>query len=162
MTKTLTTLLNAIPTEWIKIKKHEYEEKQVRGGEGFEIIEAFDVDDELVILNHYPEIPEFIDAYNEQMQEIKNKLQGENWREISTINPIKFKFLKTKAPRVFLSVFEARHINTKVSVQVFIETKAGVIGFLTSVRKVDGQGVINTVNKHKTVKNICELANTLD
>jgi hypothetical protein len=151
-------MLENIPSNWKKIAEEDYVAKNVHFSEAYEIVAVYEVDGEILVINAYPEVSGFVEAYDEQMKEIKNALTGKNWRDVSTINPIKYEYIKDEDEKIYLSVFESYNVSEKVSVQIFFEREDNALGFLTSVRKDEKEkSVVSTINKNQSIKEICSL-----
>ncbi len=144
-----------IPNDWRVIPKEEYPLRRVYVSDAYQIIEAYDVSGQLLVINHYPEVEGFIEAYDNQFKEMKEVLKGKNWKEISVLNPIKHAYLKNdENEKLYMCVFETYNNEEKVSVQIFYEDKDYTVGISTFVTKEAGKAVLDIVKKDVTINHI--------
>lgn len=155
MNNIINKIMSEIPKEWKRISKENYIMSKIYISEEYEIIAAYDVSGELLTINNYPEIEGFIEAYHEQIEEIKKIINKKNWKEISVINPIKNKFLKNnEEEKLYISVFETYNSEEKTSIQIFYQDKQNTIGLFTFISKEPNKDIWESVKQHPTVKKI--------
>lgn len=152
MNNLINKIMSKIPSDWTVIPKEEYALRKVYVSDAYQIIEAYDVKGQLLVINHYPDVEGFITAYDEQFKEIKEVIKGKDWKQISVLNPLKNAYLKNKPnEKLYICVFETYNVDEKVTVQIFCQDENHTIGVSTFINKNDKEDVLTTVKKDATI-----------
>lgn len=146
-------MLNKIPGDWVKIEKEYYPMNGVYTNPQIKTLDAYKTPaGNIVIINLYKD-NDFIDLYDGQMNEIASALRGKNWKEISTVNPLKFGYAEHNGVELYFSCYEISSSAEVAALQIFSKTE-GVVGFLTAIKKPQNFDFAHLYDNYDVVKQI--------
>lgn len=151
--KNMQEILNNLPKTWLEINKEEYPMFGVYSNPEIETVGAYKTNlGNVVTINLYTE-KNFIDLYDSQMKEIASVLNGKNWKEISSINPLNFGHIEHEKCKLYFSVYEVSSTSDVVALQMFFEQE-NTIGFLSAIKKPKEFTFDYLLKNEDVVKNI--------